>query len=439
MGLMKRFSFPHSLLNRTGGLVLLLAFLTGYATSEFELLPWHRTSEQIESLNRAVELIRNNYFESVSDQTLKESALKGVTEELDRNTNYLTRDQYQSFKESLEGSYGGIGMVVEKDPDHGWLKVVIPFKGSPAARNGIQPNDLITKIKGKSTTEFSLSEAVQEIKGPKGTSVRISARSSPDGEDRTVEIERGSIDVKPVPQFGLIDRGEQTIGYVYVREFSERLPEDFEVILNKLKDQSDGLILDLRNNSGGLLTACMGVAELFFEPGTTVFQIKRREENRKEKTSEKALWPNKPIAVLVNHGTASAAEIISGALRDHKNSPLIGKQTFGKGTVQRTFRLSTDDALKLTVSQYLTPSGTKIYKSSEKEQEQMGEGNGLVPDYEVSLGDSEEERKKGKEAFQDAIYEAYHRGPALQDKSEIHMDQQVQKALNVLTGDNGSK
>lgn len=417
--------------SRNASILLLTgcAFVLGYIASDFSLLPGDRPSKPIRSLRQSIHHIQKDYFRDVSDQHIQQHALKGITNQLDPNTSYLPPKKYQQFKDSTRGQYVGVGMIVEKEPDTNWIRVLVTFPNSPASINNIQPEDLITHVEGQSTRNMKLPRAVRIIKGEKGTAVQLTIRSPETEEDRTITLKRDRVQVKAIPQYGLLEHEGSAYGYIHIREFSEKLSNQLPEVLKKLEPKSNGVIIDLRNNPGGLLSACMNAGELFLDRGKTYFKIHYRNRTDEQKMEDEAFWPRKPIVLLINHQSASASEILAGALRDHLGAKLVGQQTYGKGTVQQTYSLPTNDAIKLTVAEYLTPSGKHIYRKNPEKQHK----GGLKPDYAVPLADTEEKRREIRKTLQQSIHDAYQKGPAFQNGASIYRDDQLRKALNVVS------
>ncbi|MBX7145010.1 MAG: S41 family peptidase [Oligoflexia bacterium] len=305
-------------------------------------------------------LVQRDYVREIDSKKLVEGAIKGMLATLDPHSGYLDPDFYQDLQVQTKGEFGGLGIEITiKD---GLLVVVAPMEGSPADKAGIRPGDAIVKIDGRFTKEYSLVDAVKKLRGSKGTSIQISLmrKGTPDLID--VVVVRDTIEVRSVRARYL---GEG-FGYVRVSQFMEKTFDDLRAALDKLHHQSPdsqlrGLVLDLRNNPGGLLTQAIKVSDLWLTDGVIVY-TDGRVESQKQKFFAHArdTEPNYPLIVLVNGGSASASEIVSGAMQDHGRGLILGTQTFGKGSVQTITPLENGGAVTLTTALYYTKSGRSI-------------------------------------------------------------------------------
>ncbi len=308
-------------------------------------------------------LVRNNYVESTESKDLIYGAIQGMLTTLDPHSSFMPPDVYKEMQIETQGSFAGLGIeITVRDR---YLTVVAPIEGTPADRAGIQAGDRIAQIDGEPTKDMTLVEAVRKLRGPKGTQVTVTILR--DGQQPfEVSIVRDIIEVHSVRAS---DLGEG-IGYIRVVSFQERTHRDLEGALDELVEKGmRGLILDLRNNPGGLLSQAVQVADLFLDKGKLIVYTEGRAKNQNLRfVDEHDNSQSFPMVVVVNKGSASASEIVAGALKDHQRAVLLGTQTFGKGTVQTVIPLDDGSGLRLTTARYFTPSQRAI------------EGAGVTPD-----------------------------------------------------------
>lgn len=319
------------------------------------------------------ELIRKNYLRDVDDETLLEGKLKGLVQSLnDPYSQYLTVDEFQALAEQTSGTYGGIGVIVAPGDDN-YITVVAPIEGTPGERAGLKTGDKIIKVDGVDYTAENMDAAVKVMKGKPNTKVTITImRKDKEGNNQTkdIEIVREIIRLVTVKSHLIDDK----IGYIKITSFDEITYEDFKADLDELKKRGiEGLIIDLRNNPGGLLNICADIADELLGEGTIVY-TETKDGEREYLTSDKD-HIHVPLVVLINEGSASASEILAGAIRDHNRGTLIGTKTFGKGVVQRIRQFEDGSGIKLTISEYFTPNGENIH------------GVGIEPDITVELPD----------------------------------------------------
>jgi carboxyl-terminal processing protease len=308
----------------------------------------------LEKLIDCLEIIKNNYVEEVPPSKLIEGAIKGMTETLDPHSAYLTKEAYREMEISLKGSFGGLG--IELGESEGNLIVISPIEDSPAFKAGVKPGDRILKIDGRSTVGLSLDEAVSLLRGKKGTKVTLTLTRDTAKKPFDVILTREIIKVESV-QSGLLESG---YGYIKVRSFKVDTADEIEKALKPLLPLK-GLILDLRYDPGGVLNQAIAVSDLFLSEGLIVYTDGRRPDDRQEySATEKGTYEGFPMVVLINGGTASAAEIVAGALQDNHRAVVVGVKSFGKASVQTIKELPDGSALKLTVARYYTPSGRSI-------------------------------------------------------------------------------
>ena len=331
--------------------------------------------EAIGLFTRVLEEVHRSYVETneAGYDSLIRHALSGMLQDLDPYSQFMDAEQYQGMKDDTSGHFGGIGIVISMK--NGMLTVVAPMEDTPGFRAGILSGDLIVEIDGEETRELSMSDSVDLMRGEPGTEVNIKTLRPSTHEIKDITITREEIDVASVKDVKMVQDG---IGYIRITQFNEPTGGRLKKALKKLVDEGlDGLILDLRGNPGGLLTSAAEVAELFLPRGDLIVFTKGRngEENRQFKSSGLTHYTAKdfPMVILVNGGSASASEIVSGALQDQKRAMLVGEKTFGKGCVQSLLPLDDGSAIKLTTAKYYTPS------------ERVIQDHGIEPDYMVEM------------------------------------------------------
>lgn len=343
--------------------------------------------EDLSLFTEAMKKVQELYWTNVKTKDLIYGALKGMLSSLDRYSSFMTPDQFKEMKVETEGSFGGIG--IEIGMENNMLTVIAPIEDTPAFRAGIKSGDKIIEINGESTQGMSLVDAVKRLRGPKGTSVTITILREGLKEPKKITIVREIILIKSV-KYKLIEPG---YGYVRIAQFQERTSSDLKNALDTLQKSGGelkGLILDLRSNPGGLLDEAIRVADLFLDSGIIVSTDGRLESQKHVFKAESGNDYTKfNIIVLIDKGSASASEIVAGALRDNNRAVLLGSTTFGKGTVQTIYPLQDGSALRLTTAHYYTPKGTSI------------EEKGITPDIvfepEVKKEDVEARRSITKE------------------------------------------
>jgi len=323
------------------------------------------TYQSLEAFANILDIIEKNYVDEVSTDTIIEGAIKGMLNNLDPHSSYLKPDDFKELKMETQGSFTGIGIeITVKD---GFLTVVSPIEGTPAFNNGIKAGDKIIKIDDEPTKDLSLMDAVKKLRGPKGTKVTISIHREGWTDLKDITLTRDVIPLHSVKSKIL----EPGYGYIRIINFQERTTKDFMDALKTLtsKGELKGLVLDLRNNPGGLLTQSVQIADIFIEDGVIVSTKGRiKEQNLVYKAHASGKPVSYPMVVLVNEGSASASEIVAGALKDHKKAVIVGAQTFGKGSVQTIIPMDNGAGLRLTTARYYTPNGTSI------------QATGIVPD-----------------------------------------------------------
>jgi len=345
------------------------------------------TDEVYKNIEIFVEVLRQieeNYVEPQDPGDLISGAIKGMVRNLDPHSSFMTKDEHSELMLETKGSFTGIGIEITMKDEI--LTIVSPIEGTPAYKAGIKSGDRIIKIEDESTKDMSMMEAVKRIRGPKGTKVNLTIAREGESKPLEFSITRDVIPLKSVRHYLLTPE----IGYVRVSTFQSKTTRDLSSALRKMEKEQKlkGLILDLRNNPGGLLSQAEGVADLFLDSGTIVSTKGRiSSQDRKTIASKNKEKRDYPIIVLVNGGSASAAEIVAGALQDNKRALILGSRTFGKGSVQTILPLSDGTALRLTTARYYTPSGKSIQLS------------GITPDIELAFVPPDESEDKKELRF----------------------------------------
>ncbi len=318
-------------------------------------LPW----QDARMLADVLERVKHEYVNPVDDHQLLQAAIRGMVSSLDPYSAYLEGDEYDEIKISSSGQYSGVGIEVSMEDEE--VVVVSPFEGSPAAEAGIRSGDVIATIDGVPVNTTTLADTIGRMRGKEGTTVKIGILREGSPEPLVFTLKRSRVELRSVKS-ELLEPGT---GYVRISQFSETTGEDLEGALKDLRKRNGaalkGLVLDLRNNPGGVLEAAVAVADAFLDKGVIVTAKGRTPESKFEMDATPGDALNgAPIVVLVNGGSASAAEIVAGALKDNHRAKLMGRTTFGKGSVQTVIPLSGDRAIKLTTALYYTPSGISI-------------------------------------------------------------------------------
>jgi len=357
----------------------------------------------------ALRIIKENHVEQVSMKDLIYGALNGMTKSLDPFSSFFTPKQYESFRQETEGEFGGVG--IEIGMEKGRPVVISPIEGTPAFRAGIKAGDVILEVNGEDTSNMSLIDVVQRIRGKVGTKVQLTIYRKGMEKPMKIELERALIKIESVKWTTLGD-----VGYIKLSQFNENVSVQVERALKELASQRvKGVILDLRNDPGGLLSEAVNVADLFLPEGRLVVYTRSRNgETQKYFARRKPVVPDEfPVIVLINKGSASASEIVAGALQDYKRAVILGEKSFGKASVQNIIPLEDGSALKLTVAHYYTPLGRLIHNK------------GIVPDVQVAMDENQEE------ALQEAI-----RQKRLEGKNGLILlpekDPQLSKAIELI-------
>src|SRR5258705_11473264 len=357
---------------RTGvGVAIVLAFVAGVAVSELLEVPKVGAApkdsyEGIETFTNILSIIQKNYVDEVQTKQLIEGAVNGMLVSLDPHSAYLTPELYKELQVETKGSFGGLGIDIANKS--GMLTDVAPIDDTPAYRAGIKSGDIILKIDGEFTKDMTLVEAVKRMRGKPDTKVRLTIKRENPNQLFDTSLTREVIKIQSVKSKGL----EKGYGYLRVTQFQERSDDDLDHAIKQLDKEYGGLqgvVLDLRNNPGGLLTQAVKVSDMFLDGGLIVYTDGRLENQKQKYYAHKpGTYSDFPMVVLVNGGSASASEIVAGALQDHKRALVLGTTTFGKGSVQTILPLDDTSALRLTTARYYTPNGRSI------------QATGIVPD-----------------------------------------------------------
>ena len=412
------------------------AFATDGEESQSEKLPL----EELRTFAEVFGRIKSDYVEGVDDKTLLESAIRGMLSGLDPHSSYLDREEYRDLQVGTRGEFGGLG--IEVGMEDGFVKVIAPIDDTPAERAGLESGDLIVRIDDEPVKGMNLNDAVNVMRGKPGTKIVLTILREGADSPFNVELVRDIIQVASVKNRTL----EPGYGYVRISHFQSRTTEDLLSALNELEEENvdglKGLVLDLRNNPGGVLNSAVGVSDAFLVGGIIVYTKGRVEDSELQfKAGPDDVLKGAPIVVLVNSGSASASEIVAGALQDHKRAIIMGNPTFGKGSVQTIVPIDKTTALKLTTARYYTPSGRSI------------QAQGIEPDIELTKGAFSVPGERGVAPLKEADLrrhldddeETTGEGQATNDKVEEEEaetenrplaveDYQLGEALNVLKG-----
>ena len=320
----------------------------------------------------AVEKVETNYVRKVSRRELLESALEGMLQNLDPHSTFINTGEWRQFRRQIEGKFGGIGIQVGVDEENGRLKVIAPMVGTPAYESGVLAGDLIVEIEGQSTEGMSTEKAAELLTGRPGTEVKLSVLHEGSEDAEPITITRAIIEVptvlgdrrKPNDEWDYILDKENKIAYVRITTFAQNTVDELKKALGQIKEEgAKGLVLDLRDDPGGLLSGAVAIADIFLDKGEIVSTKGRNTEARRYEAQKDGLYEDLPMAVLVNQNSASASEIVSAALQDHKRAVIVGQRSYGKGSVQNIIDLDGGNSvLKLTVASYYRPSGENIHR-----------------------------------------------------------------------------
>ena len=363
------------------------------------------TYKQLNLFGDVFQRVQEQYVDGVSDKELIESAISGMLQSLDPHSSYLSPESYKDMQVKTKGTFGGLG--IEITMEDGFVKVVSPIDDTPAANAGMKSGDLIIGIDGESIKGLTINEAVSKLRGPINSKVTITVVR--DKEDPfEIEIVRDVIKIRSVKHEVINE-----IGYVRLTTFSETTTSGMEKSINEIRkelgDKFQGLILDLRNNPGGLLNQSISVADSFLDQGEIVSTQGRKEDDTSRIFAKKGdLIDGKPLIVLINSGSASASEIVAGTLKDHSRAIIVGTRSFGKGSVQSIIPLPGNGAMRLTTARYYTPSGISI------------QAKGIEPDIKVEAGMTETKKEANQNRREENLRGAL-------DKKELESNEQKNK------------
>ena len=366
---------------KTAMIIILTAFITFIITSigmykyiegdgKISALVDSTSNDIAVNLAKYKEILNKYYLGDIDEEKLAEGSIKGYIEGLDDPyTEYLTKEEMEAFTEETNAEYVGIGVYISNDRSNNTLLIVGVMKNSPALEAGMQAGDIVEKIDGEAYLGEQLNEATSVLKGKEGTNVKVTVLR--DGKEIDLDITRKKITVDHVASKML----DNQIAYIQIDSFDSGVKKTFEEQITQLKnDGAKGIIIDLRSNGGGIVDEATGIAELFVKKGETILITKgKTEEEEITKSTKNPIIKDIPVVILVNEGTASASEILAGALKDQYGAKIVGKTTYGKGVIQTLYTLSDGSGLKITTDEYYTPKHNKIHKV------------GIKPDIEVDL------------------------------------------------------
>jgi len=416
----------------TGGLAAAVVVVVAFGitrTATLEAKPPSTGShedvyKELELFEHALSIVRSNYVEEPKAKELIYGALKGMLAVLDPYSQFLDPDSYNELKVDTQGEFGGLGIEITIKDD--LLTIIAPIDDTPAYHAGLRAQDRIVKIDGELTRGITLLEAVKKLRGKPGTTVDLTVFRDRETELKEVTLERAIITIQSVREAGVL---EDHIGYIRLSDFREKTPDDMSAAIIRLKEQEmDSLILDLRNNPGGLLDVAVSVAELFLDGNMVIVTTKGRLRNQNQELRSHVNGPinDLPLVVLIDEGSASASEIVAGAIQDHHRGIILGTKSHGKASVQTIFPLKDGSALRLTTSKYFTPSGRSIH------------GEGILPDVEVPF-----ERPSPQQAKAEPGVDVFERleaeqqpgdGPSTGLTERKRTDNQLARAIDLLKG-----
>lgn len=406
----------------------------------------HLTDEEIyehlKKLALVFETARDSFVEEADEKKMLEAAMNGMLGALDPHSSYLPADDFKEFSDKSQGAFGGLGIQITSD--RGAVRVISPIDDTPADKAGIKAGDYITHIDGEQVFDLTLNQAVKKMKGKPGSKVKLTIVSEGDKEPKELTLKRAIIKVesvkfeeKTLAGLDLKDDESPKIGYIRISDFGAKTARDLKNALEELEEKDViGYVLDVRNNPGGYLTAAIEVSDAFLDSGEIV-STRGKEKNDIERNFAKKgdLANAKPVVVLINHGSASASEIVAGALQDNNRALVMGSQSFGKGSVQQQMPLGDGTAVHITIARYFTPSGKSI------------QNEGITPDVEVlhskievlekkesmyseasfknSLKNNDAKKKKDKDSDDDEKEE-------LSDEEKDALDYQLQRAMDMV-------
>lgn len=407
-------------------LLLLCCTLAGLISVGSLQVPLARAEsayQELQLFTDVLTIVRRSYVEEVSVKDLVYGAIDGMLSSLDPHSGFMPPDMYKELKVDTRGEFGGLG--IEITIRDGVLTIVTPIEDTPAFRAGLEAGDQILKIEDRFTKDMEIMEAVQLMRGPAGSDISITVMRDSFEKPQPFTLTREVIKIKSVKARTL----EDGYGYVRLTQFQERSADDLRLALRELREQNHdalkGLVLDMRNNPGGLLDQAVEIADLFIDEGLLVYTQGREADAQMQFTAKRAgTEPDYPLVVLINGGSASASEIVAGALQDHGRAVVMGTQSFGKGSVQTIIPLGDESGLRLTTARYYTPRGTSI------------QAKGIVPDIEVQPGEVKE--TEAREHFRESDLKNHFDTEGAAPKSEpgqsFQLDQATREDYQLMRG-----
>ena len=382
---------------------------------------------ELKELSDIMDILNENYVgeKKIDRKILLQGAVKGMLESLDDpHSNYFTKAELESFKEDLKGTYVGVGMVVQKRVNEP-LTVVSPIEDGPAFKVGVKPKDKIVAIDGEATYKLTSEESVKKLKGEPNTKVKVTVYRESTKETKDIEIERAVVELKYVKHRMLDDK----IGYLRLTQFGENVYPDVKKAMEDLqKNNMKALVFDLRSNPGGALDQAIKISSMFLKEGRVV-SVKSKEGAEQISNREGKYYGDFPLVILINGGSASASEIVSGAIKDNKRGILVGEKSFGKGSVQTLIPLPDGDGMKLTIAKYYTPSGISIHGKGIEPDVVVEEKEGyMLFDSMVTNIDETETKENKKEIIKEI------KGEEAAEKYAQHKDVQLDTAVGILKG-----
>ncbi len=408
------------------GFLIGAAILVGFGLAQFAAhsgapswWPDRTRDRNVRYFRDVLQLVKENYVGEAPAgyDDLTRAALDGLMGSLDPHSQFMRADEYRATEEELTNAFGGVGIQVEQRDGH--IVVITPIAGTPAERAGVWPGDRLVKIDGKQLESPTIEKTVKLVRGEPNTEVPLTIHRP--SQDRTIDfrLKRERIRLDSVRNATVESDG---IGYVQITQFSERTAEEFKTALLGIeKNGLRALVIDLRNNPGGLLDAATGVCDQFFEKGELIVSTQGRTLESRENYRADGGHPSRtyPVAILVNGGTASAAEIVAGAMKDTKRAVIVGEKTFGKGSVQSVIELQNGEGLRLTTARYYTPSGITIHEK------------GIIPQVEIEVTEEDESKLRLQQSRSDITVLTEFSGRFGFERIE---DQQLNAAIDVLRG-----
>ena len=408
--------------------ILLVAVIMGTSIAT-KVLATQETYEELKILSEVLYRIQTDYVEEVDLKEVIYGGIQGMLKALDPHSSFMPPEVYQETQVEIRGNFGGLGIQIAIKDDQ--LTVIAPIDDTPAFRAGIEPGDKIIKIEEMSTKDMLLMEAVKLLRGPKGTAVTITIMRDSFDKPKDFTITRDIIEIKSVVQQRIV---LDNIGYIRLSQFQQNSAEELENSLNELEAEGmEAMILDLRSNPGGLLHSAVDVADKFLGKGKLIVYTEGRKKNQdmRFEAHDEFTHPNYPMVILVNHGSASASEIVAGALQAHSRAIVVGTQTYGKGSVQSVIPLSDNSGLRLTTAKYYTPDGVSIHET------------GITPDIVVTFDpparetedtQSEEEAAQQQGEPSDELDEQQKPPEESENEEILARDPQLRRAVDVLKG-----